>query len=102
MPPTSSFVKVIEQFWPSRGGDHVGQFALDSAFRCTQPHSSFSGRFVHRPRPSPWWSAVLGSFLSREDTSSPAVYATGQRSGRVSLDAEDDGEPTVEDPVSGN
>ncbi|KAF2545776.1 hypothetical protein F2Q70_00021774 [Brassica cretica] len=33
MPPASSFVKVIEQFWPSRGGDHVGQFALDSAFR---------------------------------------------------------------------
>ncbi|CAN7099734.1 unnamed protein product [Brassica rapa subsp. narinosa] len=32
----------------------------------TQPHSSFSGRFVHRLRPSPWWSAVLGSFLSRE------------------------------------
>ena len=35
-------------------------------FCSTQPHSSFSGRFVHRPRPSPWWSAVLGSFFSRE------------------------------------
>ncbi|CDY68954.1 BnaAnng28920D [Brassica napus] len=36
-----------------------------------------------------------------KDTSLPAVYATGQSSGRGSLDAEDDGEPTVEDPVSG-
>ncbi|CAG7870156.1 unnamed protein product [Brassica rapa] len=36
------------------------------SFDNTQPHSSFSRRFVHRPRPSPWWSAVLGSFLSRE------------------------------------
>ncbi|KAF3588273.1 hypothetical protein F2Q69_00029311 [Brassica cretica] len=38
---------------------------------------------------------------SFEDTSLPAVYATGQSSGRGSLDPEDDGEPTVEDPVSG-
>ncbi|KAH0914596.1 hypothetical protein HID58_029042 [Brassica napus] len=39
----------------------------------------------------------MGVFF--EDTSSPAVYATGQSSGRRSLDAEDDEEPTVEDPV---
>ncbi|CAF2376858.1 unnamed protein product [Brassica napus] len=36
------------------------------SFDNTQPHSSFSGRFVHCPRPSPWWSAVLGViFLPR-------------------------------------
>ncbi|KAG2266353.1 hypothetical protein Bca52824_073432 [Brassica carinata] len=41
----------------------------------------------------------MGVFF--EDTSSPAVCATGQSSGRRPLDAEDDVEPTVEDPVFG-
>ncbi|KAH0850796.1 hypothetical protein HID58_095245 [Brassica napus] len=92
--------------------------------RSTQPHSSFSGRFVHRPRPSPWWSAVLGSFspervraaveahrsrfsssidnvmeASFENASLSAAYAAGRSSGRGSLDAEEDGEPTVEDHI---
>ncbi|KAG5384422.1 hypothetical protein IGI04_035892 [Brassica rapa subsp. trilocularis] len=35
-----------------------------------------------------------------EDTSLSAVYVTGRSSGRGSLDAEEDGEPTVEDPIS--
>ncbi|CAG7875930.1 unnamed protein product, partial [Brassica rapa] len=41
----------------------------------------------------------MGVFF--EDTSLPAVYATGQSSGQRSLDAEDDAEPTVEDPIFG-
>ncbi|KAH0917452.1 hypothetical protein HID58_025112 [Brassica napus] len=36
---------------------------------------------------------------SFEDTSSSAVYAAGRSSGRGSLDAEEDGEPTVEDLI---
>ncbi|CAN7124067.1 unnamed protein product [Brassica rapa subsp. narinosa] len=36
---------------------------------------------------------------SFEDTSLSAVYVTGRSSGQGSLDAEEDGEPTVEDPV---
>ncbi|KAH0850044.1 hypothetical protein HID58_091320 [Brassica napus] len=39
----------------------------------------------------------MGVFF--EDTSLPAVYATGQSSGQRPPDAEDDAEPTVEDPV---
>ncbi|KAH0837738.1 hypothetical protein HID58_092364, partial [Brassica napus] len=38
----------------------------------------------------------MGVFF--EDTSLPAVYATGQSSGRRPPDADDDAEPTVEDP----
>ncbi|KAH0848994.1 hypothetical protein HID58_091610 [Brassica napus] len=34
-----------------------------------------------------------------EDTSLSTVYAAGRSSGRGSLDAEEDGEPTVEDPI---
>ncbi|CAF2086363.1 unnamed protein product [Brassica napus] len=41
----------------------------------------------------------MGVFF--EDTSLPAVYATGQSSGQRLPDAEDDAEPTVEDPVFG-
>ncbi|KAH0851880.1 hypothetical protein HID58_094412 [Brassica napus] len=41
-------------------------------------------------------NAMEASF---EDTSLSAVYVTGRSSGRGSLDAEEDGEPTVEDPV---
>ncbi|KAH0853873.1 hypothetical protein HID58_092798 [Brassica napus] len=41
----------------------------------------------------------MGVFF--EDTSLPAVYATGQSSGQRPPDAEDDAEPTVEDPVFG-
>ena len=36
---------------------------------------------------------------SFEDTSLSTVYAAGRSSGRGSLDAEEDGEPTVEDPI---
>ncbi|KAH0851901.1 hypothetical protein HID58_094370, partial [Brassica napus] len=91
-----------------------------SSFRllwgCTT-HSSFSGRSVRRPKPSPWWLAFWGYFspervsaavdthrscfsssidddmgLFFEDTSLPAVYATGQSSGRRPPDADDDAE----------
>ncbi|CAF2098489.1 unnamed protein product [Brassica napus] len=41
----------------------------------------------------------MGVFF--EDTSLPAVYATGQSSGQRPPDAEDVAEPTVEDPVFG-
>ncbi|KAF2556632.1 hypothetical protein F2Q68_00015508 [Brassica cretica] len=54
---------------------------------------------AHRSRSSSSIDNDMGA--SFEDTSLPAVYATGQSSCRGSLDAEDDGEPTVEDPVSG-
>ncbi|CAG7870765.1 unnamed protein product [Brassica rapa] len=36
---------------------------------------------------------------SFDDTSLSTVYAAGRSSGRGSLDAEEDGEPTVEDPI---
>ena len=36
---------------------------------------------------------------SFEDTSLSTVYAAGRSSGRGSLDAEEDGEPTVDDPI---
>ncbi|CAN6883021.1 unnamed protein product [Brassica oleracea] len=52
---------------------------------------------AHQSRFSSSIDNVMGA--SFEDTSSSAVYATGQSSGRGSLDAEEDGEPTVEDPV---
>jgi len=52
---------------------------------------------AHRSRSSSSIDNDMGA--SFEDTSLPAVYATGQSSGQGSLDAEDDGEPTVEDPV---
>ena len=42
----------------------------------------------------------MGVFF--EDTSSPAVYTTAQSSGRRTLDAEDDVEPIIEDPVFGH
>ncbi|KAF2556634.1 hypothetical protein F2Q68_00015506 [Brassica cretica] len=54
---------------------------------------------AHRSRSSSSIDNDMGA--SFENTSLPAVYATGQSSGRGLLDAEDDGEPTVEDPVSG-
>ncbi|CAF2133847.1 unnamed protein product [Brassica napus] len=54
---------------------------------------------AHRSRFSSSIDNDMGA--SFEDTSLSAVYATWQSSGRGSLDAEDDGEPTVEDPVSG-
>nr|VDC84500.1 unnamed protein product [Brassica rapa] len=54
---------------------------------------------AHRSRFSSSIDDDMGVFF--EDTSSPAVYATGQISGRRPLDAEDDVEPTVEDPVFG-
>ncbi|KAH0849224.1 hypothetical protein HID58_091441 [Brassica napus] len=47
-----------------------------------QPDSSFSEISMRRSKPSPWCPAVLGLLLSREDTSLPAVYATGQSSGQ--------------------
>ncbi|CAN7022358.1 unnamed protein product [Brassica rapa subsp. trilocularis] len=58
------------------------------------------GGFVQRGRTA---SRAVGS---REaffgvDTSLPAVYATGQSSGQRPPDAEEDAEPTVEDPVFG-
>ncbi|CAN7110896.1 unnamed protein product [Brassica rapa subsp. narinosa] len=52
---------------------------------------------AHRSRFSSSIDNVMGA--SFEDTSLSAVYATGQSSGRGSLDADDDGEPTVENPV---
>ncbi|CAN6890019.1 unnamed protein product [Brassica oleracea] len=52
---------------------------------------------THRSRFSSSIDNDMGVFF--EDTSSPAIYATGQSSGRGSLDAEDDEEPTVEDHV---
>ncbi|CAF1930029.1 unnamed protein product, partial [Brassica napus] len=52
---------------------------------------------THRSRFSSSIDNDMGVFF--EDTSSPAIYATGQSNGRGSLDAEDDEEPTVEDPV---
>ena len=54
---------------------------------------------THRSRFSSTIDDDIGMFF--EDTSSPAVYATGQSSGRRLLDAEDDVDPIVEDPVIG-
>ncbi|CAN7022650.1 unnamed protein product [Brassica rapa subsp. trilocularis] len=58
------------------------------------------GGFVQHGRTA---SRTMGSreaFFGK-GTSLPAVYATGQSSGRRLADAEDDAEPTVEDPVFG-
>ncbi|KAG5393504.1 hypothetical protein IGI04_023467 [Brassica rapa subsp. trilocularis] len=54
---------------------------------------------THRSRFSSSIDDDMGVFF--EDTSLPAVYATGQSSGRRPPDAEDDAEPTVEDPIFG-
>ncbi|CAN6990029.1 unnamed protein product [Brassica rapa subsp. trilocularis] len=54
---------------------------------------------THRSRFSSLIDDDMGVFF--EDTSLPAVYATGQSSGQRPPDAEDDAEPTVEDPVFG-
>ncbi|CAF2319527.1 unnamed protein product [Brassica napus] len=54
---------------------------------------------THRSRFSSTIDDDMG--VSFEGASSSAVYATGQSSGRRSLDTEDDAEPMVEDPVPG-
>ncbi|CAG7875881.1 unnamed protein product [Brassica rapa] len=54
---------------------------------------------THRSRFSSSIDDDMGVFF--EGTSLPAVYATGQSSGRRLADAEDDAEPTVEDPIFG-
>ncbi|KAG5393543.1 hypothetical protein IGI04_023506 [Brassica rapa subsp. trilocularis] len=53
---------------------------------------------AHRSRFSSSIDNVMEA--SFEDTSLSAVYAAGRSSGRGSLDVEEDGEPTVEDPIS--
>nr|VDD44729.1 unnamed protein product [Brassica oleracea] len=70
-----------------------------TASRAVGSHEAFFGK-------GRWETEQVSSIdndmgASFENTSLPAVYATGQSSGRGLLDAEDDGEPTVEDPVSG-
>ncbi|CAN7092401.1 unnamed protein product [Brassica rapa subsp. narinosa] len=54
---------------------------------------------THRSRFSSSIDDDMGVFF--EDTSLPAIYATGQSSGQRPPDAEDDAEPTVEDPGFG-
>ncbi|CAG7863035.1 unnamed protein product [Brassica rapa] len=54
---------------------------------------------THRSCFSSSFDDDMGVFF--EDTSLPAVYATGQSSGQRPPDAEDVAEPTVEDPVFG-
>ncbi|KAF3581753.1 hypothetical protein DY000_02031064 [Brassica cretica] len=53
IPSASSSVKVIESLCPCRGGDHVGQFALDSAFPCLGPKTL--QLVVECPRV--WWNS---------------------------------------------
>ncbi|KAH0917471.1 hypothetical protein HID58_025131 [Brassica napus] len=52
---------------------------------------------THRSRFRSSIDSDMGVFF--EDSPASAVYATGQSSGRRLLDAEDDEEPTVEDPA---
>ncbi|CAG7876533.1 unnamed protein product, partial [Brassica rapa] len=54
---------------------------------------------THRSRFSLSIDDGMGVFF--EDTSLPAVYAIGQSNGQRPPDAEDDAEPTVEDPIFG-
>ncbi|CAN7043879.1 unnamed protein product [Brassica rapa subsp. trilocularis] len=76
-----------------------------TASRAVGSHDAFFGKGrweteqSHRSRSGSSIDNDMGA--SFEDTSLSAVYGTGQSSGRGSLYAEDDGEPTVEDPVSG-
>ena len=55
---------------------------------------------THRSRFSSTTDDDMGMFF--EDISSPAIYATAQSSGRRLLDAEDDVDPIIEDPVFGH
>ncbi|CAF2100155.1 unnamed protein product [Brassica rapa subsp. narinosa] len=70
------------------------------SFCSTQPHSSFSLRAAVEAHRSRFSSSIDNAMeASFEDTSLSTVYVTGRSSGRGSLDAEEDGEPIVEDPV---
>ncbi|KAF3589543.1 hypothetical protein F2Q69_00029131 [Brassica cretica] len=55
---------------------------------------------THRSRFSSTIDDDMGMFF--QDISSPAIYATAQSSGRRLLDAEDDVDPIIEDPVFGH
>ncbi|CAN7046008.1 unnamed protein product [Brassica oleracea var. botrytis] len=72
-----------------RGGPLFwGHFSPDRVRAAVETHRSRFGSSI---------DSDMGVFF--EDTPSFAVYGTGQSSGRRLLDAEDDEQPTVEDPA---
>ncbi|KAF2618250.1 hypothetical protein F2Q68_00039805 [Brassica cretica] len=58
--PVPSSSKVIVLFGKSRGGEEVGQFALDSSFRCTRLNAPWSGESRRRLRRNPGPQGKLG------------------------------------------
>ncbi|KAH0853368.1 hypothetical protein HID58_093260, partial [Brassica napus] len=87
IPPFPEDLCIVRDF--SRGGPLFGVIFL--------PRGS-----VRRSRLIDFVSAHQLIMLWRllfEDTSLSTVYAAGRSSGRGSLDAEEDGEPTVDDPI---